>query len=64
MGANLVPFTPVCTENLNPDVMVMQSAQDGRRYDAARVLDGAMDRRILVERPVRPQLIIVSGIPG
>ena len=33
--------------------MVMKSAQDGRRYDAARVLDGAIDRSVLVERPMR-----------
>ncbi len=26
--------------------IVMKSAEDGRRYDAAHVLDGAMDRRI------------------
>jgi hypothetical protein len=36
--------------------MMMKSAEDGRRYDAARVLDGAMDRRVLVERPMSPQL--------
>lgn len=23
-----VPFEPVCTENLNPDIMVMKSAKD------------------------------------
>ena len=52
----------VCTENLNPDVMVMKSAEYGCRYDAAQVLNGTMDRRILVERPMSSQLIIVSGI--
>src|SRR2546429_7976759 len=40
----------------------MKSAEDGRRYDAAHVLDGAMDRRVLVERPMSPQLVIVGGI--
>jgi hypothetical protein len=40
----------------------MKSAEDGRRYDAARVLDGAMDRSVLVERPMSPQLVIVGGI--
>ena len=42
-------------------IMVMKSAEDGRRYDAAHVLDGAMDRSVLVERPMRPQLVIIGG---
>jgi hypothetical protein len=42
--------------------MMMKSAEDGRRYDAVRVLDGAMDRSVLVERPMSPKLIIVGGI--
>ena len=41
-------------------IMVMKSAEDGRRYDAAHVLDGAMDRRVLVERPMRLQLVIID----
>src|SRR5207253_1694661 len=41
-------------------IMVMKSAEDGRRYDAAHVLDGAMDRSVLVERPMRPQLVIID----
>src|SRR5262245_8160493 len=43
-------------------IMVMKSSEDGRRYDAAHVLDGAMDRSVLVERAMRPQLVIVCGI--
>ena len=43
-------------------IMVMKSAEDGRRYNVAHVLDGAMDRSVLVERPMSPQLIIVGGI--
>jgi hypothetical protein len=42
--------------------MVMKSAEDGRRYDTAHVLDGAMDWSVFVERPMRPQLVIISGI--
>jgi hypothetical protein len=42
--------------------MVMKSAEDGRRYDAAHVLDGAMDRSVLVERSMSPQLVIIGGI--
>src|SRR6266478_9597283 len=40
----------------------MKAAKDGRRYDAAHLLDGAMDRSVFVERPMSPQLIIVGGI--
>jgi len=40
----------------------MKSAEDGRRYDAAHVLDGAMDRSVFVERPMSSQLIIIGGI--
>ena len=36
--------------------MMMKPAED------AHVLDGAMDRSVLVERPVGPQLVIVGGI--
>ena len=43
-------------------VMVVKSAEDRRRYDAADVLDGAMDRSVLIERPMSSQLIIVGGI--
>ena len=40
----------------------MKAAEDGHRYDAAHVLDGATDRSVFVERPMSPQLIIISGI--
>jgi hypothetical protein len=43
-------------------IMVMKSSEDGRRYDAAHVLDGAMDRSVFVERPVCPQLVVIGGI--
>jgi hypothetical protein len=33
--------------------MVMKSAEDGRRYDAAHVLDGAMDRSRALSRRKR-----------
>src|SRR5260370_42303787 len=40
----------------------MKAAEDGRRYDATHVLDCAIDRSVLVERPMSPQLIIIGGI--
>ena len=43
--------------------MVMKPAEDGHRYDAARVLDGAMDRSVFVDIPMSPHLVVVGGIP-
>jgi hypothetical protein len=42
--------------------MVMKAAEDRRRYEASTVLDGPMDREILVERPMGSQLVIVGSI--
>jgi hypothetical protein len=47
---------------LDSAIMVMKPAEDGYRYDAARVLNGAMDRSVFVERPMSPQLVVVDGI--
>ena len=35
--------------------MVMKPAEDGHRYGAAHVLDGAMHRSLFAERPMGPQ---------
>jgi hypothetical protein len=40
----------------------MKAAEDGRRYNVAHVLDGAMDRSVLVERLMSPELIIIGGV--
>ncbi len=40
---------PVCTESLNPGVMVMKSTKDGMRFDASCRLNRARDRRIFVQ---------------
>ena len=42
--------------------MMMKTSEDGHRYNAAQVLNGAMDRGILIERPMGSQLIIVGSI--
>jgi hypothetical protein len=47
---------------LDSTVMVMKSAEDRPRGDAAYVLDGAMDRSVFAKRPMSPQLVIISGI--
>jgi hypothetical protein len=52
----------LCVPKIRFCNMVMKAAEDGRRYDAAHVLDRAIDRSVLVERPMSPQLIIISGI--
>jgi hypothetical protein len=41
--------SPVCAENSDPGVAVMESAQDGERFDAPDPLDRARDRRIFVQ---------------
>ena len=45
----LGPTAVVCTENLNPNVVVMKSAQDRVRIDRSDPLNGAIDRRIFVQ---------------
>ena len=40
---------PVCTENLNPNVVVMKSAQDGVRTYDAESLNRTSFRRIVVQ---------------
>jgi hypothetical protein len=40
---------PVCTENLNPNVLTMKSAQYGARIYDAGLLNLARDRRIFVQ---------------
>ena len=39
----------VCTENLNSDVVMMKSAEDGERFDASGPLNRARNRRIFVQ---------------
>ena len=53
---------PVCAENLNPDVMVMKAAEDGVRFDASDPLNGARDRRIFIQRPMRSYVVIIVNI--
>ena len=42
-------FAPVCTKNLNPGIVVMESAEDGERFDASSQLNRTRDRRIFVQ---------------
>jgi hypothetical protein len=52
----------VCTENLNPHVIVMKSAKDWLRFDISSPLNRAIDRRIFVQRPVRSEVIVIASV--
>jgi hypothetical protein len=52
----------VCTENLNADVMVMKSAKDRVWTNGPEPLNRARDGRILVQRPVCPDVVIIATI--
>ena len=45
----LLAVAPVCTENLNPDVVMMKSAKYGVGFDASGPLNCARDRRIFIQ---------------
>ena len=40
---------PVCTENLNANVVMVKSAQDRVRIDRSDPLNGAIDRRVFAQ---------------
>ena len=40
----------MCTENLNPGVVVMETAQNGKRSDAPGPLNHTRHRRIFIQR--------------
>ena len=52
----------VCTENINSDVVMMKSAEDGERFDASGPLNRTRNRRILVQRPMRSDGVVVIGV--
>jgi len=52
----------VCTENLDPDVVVMKSGKDGVRPDAFDPLNGSRDRCIFSQRPVASDVIVIASI--
>ena len=56
------PATACLYRKLDSAIVVMKSAEDRPRCDAAYVLDGAMDRSVFAKRPMSPQLVIISGI--
>src|SRR5258707_1606568 len=52
----------VCTENLSSDVVVVKSAKDGARTDHTGSLNGARNRRILVQGTMRSDAIVIVGV--
>jgi hypothetical protein len=59
----LRPATASCLyRKLDSAIMVMKSAKDRPRYDAAYVLNSAGDRSVFAKRSMGPQLVIISGI--
>jgi len=59
---DLIEQGPCLYRKLDSAIMMMKSAEDRPRCDAAYVLDGAMDRSVFAKRPMSPRLIIISGI--
>src|SRR5262249_39926503 len=56
------PATAVCTENLNPNVVVMQSTKDRVRVDDSGTLNGTKGRCIFVQRPVGSDVVVIGNI--
>ena len=54
--------TNVCTEYLNPDVVVMKSAKDRARPNASGPLNGARDWRIFSQGPVGSDVVVIASI--
>ena len=48
------------TENLDPDIMMMNSAKD--RFDASGRLKRTWDRRLFVQRPMRSDVVVIAVI--
>src|SRR5258708_28485831 len=53
------PSGPVPVGNLRPEILVVQSAQNWHRQRATDGLDSTRDRRVLLQRKVRPSLVVI-----
>ena len=54
--------TPVCTENSDSGVLVMQPADHGMRHDVSTPLNRACEWRIFVQRSVRSDFVVIARI--
>jgi transposase InsO family protein len=52
----------VCTENSNPDIVVMEAAEDRACRDASGPLNRARNRRIFVQRPMRSDVVVIATV--
>jgi len=53
---------PVCIENSNSDIVMMQSAENRVGVHTASSLNPARKRRILTQRTMRSPHIIIGGV--
>jgi hypothetical protein len=60
----VVERQPVCTENSDSDVLVMQPADERMRYDVSGLLSRTRNWCILVQGALGVRFIIVPGITG
>jgi hypothetical protein len=51
--------TVVCTENLDSDVVMVKPAEDRVRTNASGLMNRTRNRRILVQRPMRSDGVVV-----
>jgi hypothetical protein len=61
-GPNARLGCPVCIENSDSQVVVMQSAEECLRRDATDPLNGAREWCVFVQRAVRSQIVAIPGI--
>ena len=56
-------MTGVLSQNLNSDVLMMESAEDWYRCDGAELLRTPKIGCVLVQRKMRADLIIIGSVP-
>jgi LysR substrate binding domain len=61
-GSDPAQFSPVCTENLDSDVLMMQPADQGIRHNASKPLNWARGRRILSQGAMSSRRVVIARI--
>jgi hypothetical protein len=56
-------YWPVCAENSDSNVLVMQPTDHGVRHDSSDPLNGPRDRWILVQRTMRSRGVVIAPGP-
>ena len=49
---------------LDSTILMVKTAEDRARYNSAESLDDAMERRVLDQRSVSSEIVVVVGIRG